>query len=294
MVSPSLCSVASLQNWGTWRAGSAASLACSALPPPCLCREHLGSLTARPLDCFLGWGLLGALSPPYFVCLLPDFELREAWDRCFLSASWLCEGHPAGPQDLTQLRQGLGWVFPSPTNLLSTGKEATPFSVSEETLVPQDYLTTQSSRLGSPGRTIHSFPLMCVQEARLDERSSICAFSVKTGSGFCVCFSLEGPWGASGGGSEGKAEHHVGNQLPCLPSCHPSPRGGKQSTQPETWLCSSGAGKACSGREGRGEGAPKAPGPQSGSRSHQPRDPRLPRRSFGGPVSGIPALAKAT
>lgn len=95
---------------------------------------------------------------------------------------------------------------------------------------------------------IHSFYLMCVQKAGLDERPSICAFSVKTGSGFCVCFSCEGPWGASGGGVEGKAEHHVGNQFPYLPPCHPSPRGGKQSTQPETWLCSGRAGKAGSGK----------------------------------------------
>lgn len=257
--------------------GSAASLACSALAPACLCREHLGSLPAPPLDCFPGWGFWGALSPPCFVCLLLGSELQETWDTCFLTASWLSGGHRAGPQDLTQLRQGLGWVFPSPTNLLSTGKEATPFSVSGETLLPLDYLPTESSGLGSVGRIIHSFYLTCVQKARLDERPSICAFSVKTGSVFCVCFSCEGPWGASGGGVEGKAEHHAGNQLPCLPPCHPSPRGGKQSTQPETWLCSGRAGKAGSGREGRGEGAPEASRPWSGSRSHWPCGPQPPK-----------------
>lgn len=65
--------------------------------------------------------------------------------------------------------------------------------------------------------------------------------------------------------------------FPVFPPCHLSPRGGKQSTQPETWLCSGRAGKAGSGREGRGEGAPEASRLWSGSRSHQPCGPRPPK-----------------
>ena len=108
MVSPALCNVASLQNWGTGGAGSAASLACSALPPPCLCREHLGSLTARPLDCFPGWGLLGALSPPRFVCLLLGSELRGLGQM--FSFSILAQRGPRITKAVLRKKNGAGGI----------------------------------------------------------------------------------------------------------------------------------------------------------------------------------------
>lgn len=70
----------------------------------------------------------------------------------------------------------------SATNLLTPGKKPRP------SLCLQKHwcylLPTKSSRLCSPCNAIHSFYLMSVQKARLDEHPSICAFFVETGPGF--------------------------------------------------------------------------------------------------------------
>lgn len=70
----------------------------------------------------------------------------------------------------------------SGTNLLTPGKKPRP------SLCLQKHwcylLPTKSSRLCSPCNAIHSFYLMSVQKARLDEHPSICAFFVETGPGF--------------------------------------------------------------------------------------------------------------